>query len=315
MSPLNPAIFGPNVMLLKYDFGYGFGFWTVDPSNPPAHFDGVHLGVVEVDAVVDVFSPSTRALSIRSFIRFRQRRNGWSSHSPDGPISAVIPLPPRSDSTRCAPRGRSSVEDRHIPDFEHDLPRGFLFLGLARRLDRQMPRLAPCRPSPVTGCHVSVVSISSPLPVIAVPQHDRERVHDQDGDEQHDDGSCRVLPASPVRPVSPTRRSAWAAPCTGPGRISTGVRPVRGRQVARDGAHEQQRCGLAERPGQREDRAREDARAPRRAARGSARPPTAWPRRRTPPPGCSFGTARSASIVIRMTIGITSTASVRPPEM
>ena len=73
-----------------------------------------------------------------------------------------------------------------------------------------------------------------------------------------------------------------------------------------------QRRRLAERPGQRQHGAGEDARARRRAARGCGSPPTGW--RPTPKPASRrlSGTARMASAEVMITIGSTRMARVMP---
>ncbi len=70
-------------------------------------------------------------------------------------------------------------------------------------------------------------------------------------------------------------------------------------------------------PGRGPARARCRSRCPvrRRAARGCGSPPTGSPRPHSPPRGCESGTARSASAAVMITMGSTSTASVRPPAM
>ena len=142
--------------------------------------------------------PLDLAFSIRSFIRFRQRENVVFPH-PEGPISAVISLraieivtsrmagdPYETETSSTSKTCSRSTSTTSSP--------------VARRTSNR------CASGSVEadGWVVSVTSISSPLPLIPVPQQDRRQVDDQDHDQEHHDR--RGGEARPPHPAGATTR-------------------------------------------------------------------------------------------------------------
>ena len=104
--------------------------------------------------------------------------------------------------------------------------------------------------------------------------------------------------------------SAVYLPCS----VSSRLPDPPGREIAGHRPDQEQRGGLAERASESEDRPRED---PGRRVREDVAPHDLPSRGSDPVGGLAdpAGTARSASIVMMIMNGITSTASVSPPEM
>ena len=120
------------------------------------------------------------------------------------------------------------------------------------------------------------LSSGSPPSFISVPQEDRDGVGEEHDDQQHDDGGRRQLAELVLRLLAPTGRWSAATRCSAQervdGRLALGVEKPP--TIAPD---EEQRRGLAERPGEREDRAGEDARDGRRQRRACGSPPSVTP--------------------------------------
>ena len=225
------------------------------------------------------FDPGT---PIRSFIRLRQRRKVVFPQ-PEGPISAVISLrrdrqrhvadgAERRRSTRDTPWTSKTVS-RSTPSASVAAPGG------ERRAAAPPPRRSLRRAS----------SRSHPS-----PHHFRSyrflreiaaRFTMQDHDQEDHDGGRRQLPPF-VAGLRAQAKIIVGSAVYGPWSVSSDS-PPRGR---RNPVTAPTRSSGAVSPNARasdEDRAGEHPRAPRTAARGCARPPTASPRRRRPPPGCS----------------------------
>src|ERR671924_637414 len=200
-----------------------------------------------------------RALSIRSFIRFKHRRNVVFPQ-PDGPISAVISL-------RAIGRVTSRTARKSPYHTDTSLTSKIVSRGTSARTTSSGTRtttlVSPCSltgtGSPATGVRVTSTSAPSPRPLVSVPQEDRRQVHDQDHrQEHHDRGSGEGGPLL-TRLPRPREDQRWQRRVWPLQRLQEACVPARA-EVSRYRPHQEEGRRLPEGPGQGEDRPGEHAR-------------------------------------------------------